>query len=190
MANGSAARKIQEAQADAPVSFQTYSNAVEFAYDSIEDAFPTVEPGRKPFGNNVLVQVRQPKTRSKGGILLSQDARSTEHYNTRVAKVVALGPICFSGTHTFKDADGEPVSYNVPWAEGPWFVIGDYVEIPQYGGSRFVVPFKVEREEFDPGPGRMVKKTVTEEVTFAFFKAKDVIALITANPLSIKSYTD
>jgi len=190
MANGSAARKLQEAQADAPVSFQTYSNPVEFAYDSIEDAFPIAEPGRKPFGNNVLVQVRQPKTRTKGGLILSQDARSTEHYNTRVAKIVDVGPLCFSSTHTTFDADGKPRSHNVPWPEGPWFKVGNFVEIPQYGGQRFVVPFKVERDEFDPGPGKMVKKTVTEEVTFAFFKAKDIIALITADPRQIKSYCD
>ncbi len=173
-----------------PISFATYNNTVEFSYDTIAEAFPVVDPGRKPFGNNVLVQIRQPKTQTRGGILLAQDARATEYYNTRVAKVVAVGPLCFSSTHTFRDEDGNPVSHNVPWPEGAWFEIGDYVEVPQYGGQRFTVAHEVEREEFDAGPGRMVPKRVKEEVTFAIFKAKDIIALITVDPRSVKAYTD
>lgn len=190
MANGSAARKLQEAQADAPVSFQTDSNTVSFSYDTIEEAFPTVEPGRKPLGNNVLVQVRQPKTQSKGGIELVSDTRSTEHYNTRVAKVVAVGPLCFSSTHTAFDADGVPHSYNVPWPEGPWFKIGDFVEIPQYGGQRFVAPFLTKAMVYSLELRKKILSDVTEEATFAFFKAKDIIALIEADPRSIKSYLD
>lgn len=186
------------AAASAPISMVTNSNSVEFEYESIEEAFPPVEPGRKPLGHTVLVQIRQPKTKTRGGILLSQDARATEHYNTRVAKVIEVGPLCFTSTHT---ADrGEDMSPRftpelVEWPEGPWFRVGDYVEVPQYGGSRFAVKFKAKREEFDPDAGDgnrggMVLKTVTEEAVFALFKAKDIFALITGNPLQIKAYLD
>ena len=180
---------------DGAVAFQTNPNPVAFAYDSIEEAFPKVEPGRKAFGHNVLVQVRQPKARTSGGIILPDESRSTEHYNTRVAKVIELGPLCFTSTHTADFSDHENavprfVSVLTPWPEGPWFKAGDFVEIPQYGGVRFTMPVKIVRQEHDPGPDKMFPKTVTEEVTFAFFKSKDILGLLTCNPLQIKSFLD
>lgn len=183
-----AARKVAKDN-DAPVSFQTNSNTTEFEYQSIDEAFPPVEPGRQPLGHTVLVQIRQPKSKSKGGVYLPGDSRSTEHYNTRVAKVVALGAMCFTSTHT-RDTGEKFESELTPWPEGKWFEVGDYVEIPQYGGSRFVVPFETKGEIFDPGPGKMVETMVKEEVTFAFFKAKDIFAKILSDPLRIKAYLD
>lgn len=175
--------------AEMATTFQTNSNTIEFAYDSIEEAFPLVEAGRRPVGHNILVQVRQPKTKSKGGIFLSQDARATEHYNTRVAKVIGLGPLCFTSTHT-RDDDGKFLSELVQWPEGSWFHVGDFVEIPQYGGMRFTVATKVQREEYNTDERIYEMKTVLEEVTFAMFKAKDILAVITTDPRTIKSYTD
>ena len=177
----------------AVTSFQTNSNAVQFAYDSIDEAFPKVDPGRHPLGHNILVQVRQPKLKTKGGIIMTEGDRSTEHYNTRVAKVIECGAICFSSTHTADNGpDQSPrfSSYLSLWPEGAWFKVGDFVEIPQYGGSRFVVPFKVTRNEFDFDFGKDVAVLREEEVTFAFFRAKDILALITSDPLMIKSYLD
>lgn len=188
--SSAALKAVKDREVESAISFQTNSNPIEFEYDSIEEAFPAVAPGREPLGHNILVQVRQPKTHTKGGILLSQNVRDTEHYNTRVAKVIAVGPLCFTSTKTVKEDGRDPESFNVPWPEGQWFKPGDFVEIPQYGGSRFVVKYTAMREEFDPGPGKMVPKKVQEEVTFAFFRAKDVIALITCSPLAIKAYTD
>ena len=37
-----------------------------FSYDSLDKAFPQAEPSLEPFGNDVLVQIRTPLTRTKG----------------------------------------------------------------------------------------------------------------------------
>ena len=74
-------------------------NKVIFAYDSEEDAFPNTDPGVRPFGSRVLVQFRQAKMKTKGGIILAGETRDTEVWNTQVAKVVALGPLAVSYTH-------------------------------------------------------------------------------------------
>lgn len=188
--SSAALKAVSDHDAGHAVSFQADSNPIEFEYTTIEEAFPEVEPGRKPLGHNILVQVRQPKTRTKGGILLSSNARDTEHYNTRVAKVVALGPLCFTSSKTILDEHDQPIMHSVAWPEGKWFDVGDFVEIPQYGGQRFVAKHKVKREEFDPDQGKMVLKDTLEEVTFAFFKSNNVIAKITCDPRLIKAYTD
>jgi hypothetical protein len=164
-------------------SFQTYANTLEFQYASMEEAFPVVEPGRKPVGDNILVQIRQPKSVSKGGIILTDQDRSTEYYNTRVAKVIDFGPGCFVTKKVVVTEDG-PECVNLPWPEGKWFNTGDFVEIPQYGGQRFTMNHQVQHKLGQE------KITVKEEVTFCFFKAKDIIALITVDPRSIKSYAD
>jgi len=175
----------------APISFATYGSGPTFEYSSYEEAFPSVEPGREPFGANILVQIRQPKSVTKGGIMLAPADRSTEYYNTRVAKVVAIGPMCFKSTRDAEDSDGNPVLVHVEWPEGPWFKVGDHVEIPQYGGQRFVVKGKVSHPVRDFDTDR--KWTTTEdeeEITFAWFKAKDIIAKITSDPLRIIAYAD
>jgi hypothetical protein len=75
--------------------FDPASNTVEFAYDSIEVAFPKCDAGLLPLGNLVLVQIRQPMNVTKGGIEIPAETRQTEHDNTQVAKVIAMGPLAF-----------------------------------------------------------------------------------------------
>lgn len=176
--------------ADAAVSLVTNSNTIEFEYGSIDEAFPAVDPGRAPLGYTILVQIRQAKRKTRGGIMLSQDARSAEHYNTRIGKVIAVGDMCFKSMHTTEDEGGALTTKMIEWPAGAWFKPGDYVEIPQYGGARFAVPFPSRGMEYDTDQRKMIEKDVTEEAVFAFFKAKDILALITCDPRTVKAYLD
>jgi hypothetical protein len=46
----------------------------------------------------------------------------------QVGKVIAFGPVCFCNRETL-----------VPWPEGAWAEVGDYVRVPKYGGDRWWV---------------------------------------------------
>lgn len=103
-------------------------NNVAFGYNSIEEAFPPADPGIAPFGSRVIVQLRTPKSKTKGGIILNSDVRETELYNTQIGKVAAIGPLAFHSRNTGN-----------PWPEGDWAKPGDYVRVPKHGGDRWVV---------------------------------------------------
>jgi len=94
----------------------------------LEVAFPAVDPGIRPLGSRVLVQIKTVAAKSKGGIILSADDRSTEKWNTVIGKVVALGPVAFHNRNTLE-----------PWPEGSWCQVGDFVRVAKYGGDRFEV---------------------------------------------------
>lgn len=105
------------------------STVTRLDYSSLEEAFPQVEPGTRPFGDKVLVQIRTPMRRTKGGILVPEESRETEQWNTQVAKVIALGPVAFRNRDTLEE-----------WPEGAWVQPGMYVRCPKYGGDRWQVP--------------------------------------------------
>lgn len=98
------------------------------AYESLEEAFPTLDPGVEPFGPRLLVQVRSPKRTSRGGIALIDETRDTELWNTQVAKVIAVGPVAFKNRDTLTE-----------WPEGQWCRVGDFIRVPKYGGDRWQV---------------------------------------------------
>lgn len=135
-------------------------NKVEFAYDGEADAFPDIDPGVRPFGSRVLLQIRKAKTKTKGGIILAGETRDTETWNTQVAKVRALGPLAFHNRNTME-----------PWPEGSWVKVGSYVRAPKYGGDRWSV--RVEDGE---------------EILFVLFNDLDLLGEITGDPLAMKSF--
>lgn len=135
-------------------------NKVQFAYEGEEDAFPSIDPGVKPFGSRVLLQIRRAKMRTKGGIILSGDTRDTEMWNTQVAKVRALGPLAYHNRNTME-----------PWPEGTWADVGGYVRAPKYGGDRWSV-------RIDDG----------DEIVFVLFNDLDLLGEITGDPLAMKSF--
>ena len=90
------------------------------------EAFPAVNPGVRPFGEKVLVQLRMVRKRTAGGIVLAEETRDYNRDACLLGKVVALGPIAFHNRDT-----GEP------WKEGTWCKPGDYVRVIKYGGDRF-----------------------------------------------------
>jgi co-chaperonin GroES (HSP10) len=156
----------------------TRPNKVEFLYDGLDEAFPKVDPGLEPFGSLVLVQVRQPKRKTAGGIIIADDTRATEHYRTQVAKVVSMGPLAFHSRDTM-----------TLWPEGAWCSVGDFVRVPVYQGERFAVPFEVKTFEEDE-KGRKHPKTDKEECVFVLFKDLAILGRITADPLKIRAFLD
>lgn len=112
------------------LSFQ----AIQFEYDSLEDAFPTLteaDINHETFGSKVLVQIRQSKRRTKGGIELPDAIREADKSNTQVAKVLQLGRVAFHNRTTLE-----------PWPEGPWCKVGDFVRVPKHTNDRWEVLVK------------------------------------------------
>ena len=95
---------------------------------SLEEAFPAVDPGTVPLGSLVLLQIKAAATKTKAGLVLVQNTVETESDNTRVAKVIALGPLSFRDRGTKEQ-----------WPEGAWVKPGDFVRIGLYGGDRWRV---------------------------------------------------
>lgn len=127
---------------------------------SLDDAFPAIDPGALPLGSGVLVQLRSPRTKTRGGILLSDESQDTEKWNTQVAKVIALGPLAFHNRTT-----GER------WPEGTWCDPGDFVRTPKYGGDRWAVP--------TPNG---------QDALFVIFNDLTLIAKVTADPRTMKAF--
>ena len=131
------------------------------AYDTLEDAFPNVDPGHRAFGERVLVQLKTASSKTKGGIELVKETTDTESDNCQVARVVDIGAVAFKNRETL-----------VPWPEGAWVTVGMYVRVPKYGGDRFYVPI----------PGK------NEKAVFVFFRDGDMIGEVTGDPLSVVAY--
>jgi co-chaperonin GroES (HSP10) len=130
-------------------------------FERMRQAFPPADPGVEPAGSRILVQIRTPKSRSAGGIILTADTKDTEKWNTQVAKVVATGPLAFRNRDTMQE-----------WKEGSWCGTGDFVRVPKYGGDRWEVP----TENRD------------EPAMFVIFNDLDVIGKVTGDPLAIKAF--
>lgn len=104
------------------------NNAVTFGYDSLDEAFPACTPNVRPTGSRILLQIKSPKKKTRGGIILTDEVRETDHYNTQVAKVLAVGPIAFHHRQS-----------GLPWPEGDWCAPGEFVRVPKYGGDRWQI---------------------------------------------------
>lgn len=99
-----------------------------FDFASLDEAFPVADPGLEPFGSNILVQMRTPLTKTKGGIIVPDEARETDQWNTQVAKLISVGPVAFHNRDTM-----------TLWPEGAWAKPGEYLRVPKYGGDRWWV---------------------------------------------------
>ena len=137
-----------------------YDNKVEFAYADLDEAFPACDPGVVPFGSRVRVQIRSPKLKTKGGIILTQDTRETETYNTQVAKVLAMGALAFRNRNTME-----------PWPEGSWCEVGEFVRVPRYGGDRWTV-----------------KTASGEAAIVVIFDDLNLVCKVTGDPLAVKAF--
>lgn len=126
----------------------------------LEEAFPEIDSGVRPFGSRVLVQIRNPRKKSKGGIVLHGETKETEKWNTQVAKVISMGPLAFCNRNT-----GEQ------WPEGQWCKPGHFVRVAKYGGDRWEVPY---------GEG--------DVALFVIFNDLDIIGEVTCDPLNIRAF--
>lgn len=127
-------------------------------------AFPNVNPGMEPYGGRVVIQLRRIKKKTAGKIILVEETKENEKWNNMIGKVVALGPLAFKNRDTMQ-----------PWLEGSWAQVGDYVRVPKWGGDRWEIRVPGEDDLEDP-------------VLFMTLNDHELIAKVTANPLSFKAY--
>jgi len=127
-------------------------------------AFPSVDPGAKPLGGRILVQLRRTKKKTSGsGIILVEETKETEKWQNMVAKVIHVGPLAFKHRDTMQS-----------WPEGSWCEPGDFIRVPKWGGDRWEVEVPGQDDE-DPA-------------LFAVFNDHEMIAKVTGNPLNMKAY--
>ncbi len=131
----------------------------------IDWAFPVVDPGAKPLGGRILVQLRRTKQKTTGaGIILVEETKETEKWNNMVAKVLMIGPLAFKNRDTMQ-----------PWPEGSWCDVGDYIRVPKWGGDRWEVRVPGEDDLEDPA-------------LFMILNDHEVIATVTGDPLAMKAF--
>ena len=128
---------------------------------ALVEAFPAVEAGIQPFGSRVLIQIRTPKNKTSGGIILHSETKDTEKWNTQVGKVVSVGPLAFKNRNTMDR-----------WPEGSWCKEGDFVRVAKYGGDRW----EVATDKSD------------QPAMFVIFNDLDIIGRVTGDPLKIKAF--
>lgn len=129
--------------------------------ESMKEAFPYADPGIKPLGSRVLVQIRTPMKKTAGGILLTTSDQDNEKWNTQIGKVIDIGPLAFRNRDTQK-----------LWPEGQWCEPGQFVRVPKYGGDRWEV--KIGDSE--------------ETALFVLFNDLDMIGLVTTDPTHVKAF--
>ena len=131
----------------------------------LREAFPAVDPGAKPLGARVLVQLRRTKkTVTASGIVLVSETRETEKWQNMVAKVIEIGPLAFKKRDTME-----------PWPEGSWCEVGDYLRVPKWGGDRWEVPVPDAEHDDDPA-------------LFMVLNDHEIIAKLTGDPLAMKAF--
>ena len=132
---------------------------------TLEEAFPEVDPLMTPYGARVLVQLRAVKEKvTNSGIVIPEETKETEKWNTMIGKVIAIGPLAFRKREDM-----------VPWPEGAWASIGDYVRVPKWGGDRWEI-------DFTDNQGANGK------ALFTFFNDHELIGKVTGDPRAIKAF--
>ena len=129
--------------------------------NAMAEAFPAVDAGIQPFGSRVLIQIRTPKKKTSGGIILDIGTQDTEKWNTQIGKVISLGPLAFKNRNDM-----------TAWPEGAWCQAGEFVRVAKYGGDRWEV--KVPDTD--------------ESAMFVIFNDLDIIGQVTGDPLKIKAF--
>jgi co-chaperonin GroES (HSP10) len=137
------------------------SNDIE---QTLEEAFPKVDPLMAPYGGRVLVQLRAVKDKvTSSGIYIPEETKETEKWNTMIGKVLAVGPLAFKKRDTME-----------PWPEGVWCQVGEFVRVPKWGGDRWEVDF-----EQNGAKGKAL---------FTFFNDHEIIGKVTGDPRDIKAF--
>jgi co-chaperonin GroES (HSP10) len=136
------------------------ANAAEMAW-----AFPSVDPGAKPLGGRILVQLRRTKKKAtSAGIILVEETKEAEKHQNMVGKVIAIGPLAFKHRDTMQS-----------WPEGSWCSPGDFIRVPKWGGDRWEVKVPGDDDFEDPA-------------LFMVLNDHEVIAQITGDPLVMKAF--
>ena len=140
-------------------------STVAFNEAEINWAFPVVNPGAKPLGGRILVQLRRTKKKTtSAGIILVEETKETEKWQNMVAKVIEIGPLAFKNRDTMQG-----------WPEGSWCSVGDYIRVPKWGGDRWEVPVEGEDD-------------LEDKALFMILNDHEVIAKVTCDPLAMRAY--
>jgi co-chaperonin GroES (HSP10) len=138
------------------------SNDIE---QTLEQAFPEVDPLMTPYGGRVLVQLRAVKEKvTQAGLYIPQETKETEKWNTMIGKVIAIGPLAFKNRETMAS-----------WPEGSWAQVGEYVRVPKWGGDRWEIEFTDELG-------------AKGKALFTFFNDHELIGKVTGDPRAIKAF--
>lgn len=141
------------------------SEPVAFDEAELAWAFPSVDPGAKPLGGRILVQLRRTKKKAtSAGIILVEETKETEKWQNMVAKVIEIGPLAFKHRDTMQS-----------WPEGSWVAIGDYIRVPKWGGDRWEVKVPGDDDHEDPA-------------LFMVLNDHEVIAKLTGDPLAMRAF--
>jgi co-chaperonin GroES (HSP10) len=141
------------------------SEPVAFDEAELAWAFPSVDPGAKPLGGRILVQLRRTKKKAtSAGIILVEETKETEKWQNMVAKVVEIGPLAFKHRDTMQ-----------AWPEGSWCSVGDYIRVPKWGGDRWEVKVPTDDDLEDPA-------------LFMVLNDHEVIAKLTGDPLAMRAF--
>jgi co-chaperonin GroES (HSP10) len=141
------------------------SEPVAFDEAELAWAFPSVDPGAKPLGGRILVQLRRTKKKAtSAGIILVEETKETEKWQNMVAKVVEIGPLAFKHRDTMQ-----------AWPEGSWCAVGDYIRVPKWGGDRWEVKVPNDDDFEDPA-------------LFMVLNDHEVIAKLTGDPLAMRAF--
>ena len=141
------------------------NDPVAFNEADVAWAFPSVDPGAKPLGGRILVQLRRAKQKTtSAGIILVEETKETEKWQNMVAKVIEIGPLAFKHRDTM-----------LPWPEGSWIEVGDYIRVPKWGGDRWEVPLPDADDHEDPA-------------LFMVLNDHEVIAKLTGDPLAMRAF--
>ena len=140
----------------------SHAPLLRYEYTLLE-AFPDIDPGLIPFGSKVLVQIRSPKSMTKGGIYIVEDTKDTDKWNCQVARVLALGPLAYKDRKTMES-----------WPEGQWVQPGMFVRVPKYGGDRWEIPYG------KPEDG--------DVAMFSLFNDLDICGKITCDPRDVIAF--
>jgi len=131
---------------------------------TLEEAFPDVDPMMTPYGARVLIQLRAVKEKvSKAGLVLVEETREAEKWNTMIGKVIAIGPLAFKKRDSME-----------PWPEGSWAEVGEFVRVPKWGGDRWEVDYENGEQN--------------GKALFTFFNDHELIGKVTGDPLKIKAF--
>lgn len=90
----------------------------------ILEMFPAVDPGHTPTGVRVLIQKRLVASKTKGGIIITENDRKADQNGVAYGRIVGIGSSCF------KNGKDEIA---------PDFKIGDYVRFPKWGGDAMII---------------------------------------------------
>ena len=131
---------------------------------TLEEAFPVVDALMEPVGARVLIQLRAVKEKATAsGIVLVEETKETEKWNTMIGKVIAIGPLAFKKRDSMES-----------WPEGAWAKVGDFVRVPKWGGDRWEVDYE--------------QNGSTGKALFTFFNDHELIGRVTGDPLKIKAF--